>query len=137
MNLNHRDSNEKDREQIARWTAADEAHQGLIPAEFWLPAEDPEARKGTKCLAVEDENGVIFYLRLDNVMRVYVQFPPEGEIDRERIGLALKTSFGFIASGAKRIGYKEMIFDSVSKPLISFFKLLGFSDLLNTFKVNL
>lgn len=137
MNLNHRESNEQDREQLTKWIDADPAHKDLFATDFWLPSEDPEKKKGTKCLAVEDENGVAFYIRLDNVMRAYVQFPPGEERDTERIKDALKNSFLFVASGAKRLGYKEMIFDSVSKPLIRFFKRMGFSELIDTFKVNL
>jgi tRNA splicing endonuclease len=70
---------------------------------------------GVKCLAVEDEKGVVFHLRVENVMRVYAQFPPEQEIDHDRLHKALHESFLFVASGAKRMGYREMIFDSVSQ----------------------
>lgn len=139
MSLNHREVTEKDKEQLEKWVAADPDHSGLLTADFWIPPRDAEGNKipGTKCMSVEDENGVAFYLRLDNVMRVYVQFPPDAERDSERIKKALEGSFLTIAGNAHKLGYKEMIFNSVSKSLIRFFRKFGFNELKDTFQVEL
>lgn len=139
MSLNHREVTEQDKEQLEKWVAADPAHCGLLTADFWIPTRDADGNKtpGTKCFSVEDENGVAFYLRLDNVMRVYVQFPPDSERDSERIKKALEESFSTIAGNAHKLGYKEMIFNSVSKSLIRFFKKFGFKELQDTFQVEL
>lgn len=135
MNLTHRESNADDLKQLQKWTEADSTHKDLLPAEFWLPSIDAEGKKelGVKCLAVEGPSGVKFYLRMENVMRVYVQFPPEGEYDPEDMKQALETSFRFVASGAKKIGYKSMVFNSVSKSLIHFFSKFGFTEVKNTY----
>jgi hypothetical protein len=139
MKLNHRETNEHDKNHLQRWTFADPVHRDLISPDFWQPPLDDAGSKisGVKCVAVEDEKGVVFHLRFENVMRVYAQFPPEDEVDPERLRKALKESFVFIASGAKKIGYKEMIFDSVSQSLISFFKLFGFKELTDTYRTKL
>lgn len=137
MSLNHRESTEQDRETIKKWLAADPVHRDLVTADFWLPSSDAEEGKGTKCITVEDEKGVAFFLRCENIMRVYVQFPPDEERDPERIKNALQRSFMFVAAGAKKLGYKSMIFDSVSKPLIQFFNKFGFKEFQNIFKVDL
>ncbi|SRR5260370_28643810 len=137
MNLNHREATEQDRETIKKWLDADPVHRDLVTADFWLPSLNEDERKGTKCITVEDENGVAFFLRCENIMRVYVQFPPEEERDSERIKSALQRSFMFVAAGAKKLGYKSMIFDSVSKPLIRFFNKFGFKQFTDMYKVDL
>lgn len=134
--ISHREVSEQDREHLEKWIASDEAHRDKVTAEFWLQAPENE-KQGTKRLVVEDENGKLFHLRIDNVMRVYVQFPPNEEIDPERLKAALQWSFKTIAGNGKRLGYREMIFDSVSKPLIRFFKKFGFTKLDDTFGAQL
>lgn len=137
--IDHREASAADAEQIQKWIDADPAHAGIIKADFWLPAigEDGKALPGTKRLAVTDEKGVAFYIRVDNVMRVSIQFPPDSERDPERTKMALTGSFRVLAANGKRLGYSEMIFDSVSKSLIKFFSKFGFSEMKDTFKVDL
>lgn len=135
--INHREANEDDRKQLAEWIAVSpESHQ--VSTDFWINKEvDPTKKSNVKTLAIEDENGKVFHLRIENVMRVYVQFPPEGSIDPERMKAALTGSFKTIAGNGIRLGYKEMVFDSVSKPLIRFFRKFGFKKLDDTFGVRL
>lgn len=137
--INHREANEEDRKQLTEWIAAGpDSHK--VVTEFWINQRDENGvlkAPGVKTVAIEDESGKIFHLRIENVMRVYVQFPPDGEIDPERMKSALVGSFKTIAGNAIRLGYKEMVFDSVSKPLIRFFRKLGFKKLDDTFGVRL
>ena len=137
MNLNHRESSVTDLPKLQKWVDADLQHKNVLPPEFWIPSENTDERKGTKCLAIENDKGVMFFLRLENVMRVYVQFPPDGEYNPEEMKEALESSFRFIAPGAKKIGYKEMIFNSVSKSLIRFFRKFGFTELKDEYGVSL
>lgn len=137
MTLQYRESNEQDLEQIRSCVAEDSSKTNTTP-EFFLPARDENGKNipGIKCIAVEDKHGVVFYLRLEQVMRVHVAFVPKN--DYYRIREALKEAFIFIGSGAKKIGYHEMIFDSVSKLLVRFCqKFLGFSDQPNTLSTKL
>jgi hypothetical protein len=79
----------------------------------------------------------VFYLKLENVMRAYIQFPPSEERDVVTTQLALKSAFMTIASGAKHIGYNEMIFESESRGLIDLFGKFGFKEVTNNFLVRL
>jgi hypothetical protein len=137
--INHREANEEDRKELGEWIAsAPESHQ--ISTDFWINKRDENGvfkEPGVKTVAIEDEGGKIFHLRIENVMRVYIQFPPEGTVNPERMRAALTGSFKTIAGNGIRLGYKEMIFDSVSKPLIRFFRRFGFKKLDDTFGVRL
>jgi hypothetical protein len=134
--INHRDASEQDRKQLKEWIdASPDSHK--VSEDFWIDKDDADKEKGVKKVVVEDENGKMFHLRIENVMRVYIQFPPDAEIDPERMKAALEGSFKTIVGNGIRLGYKEMIFDSVSKPLIRFFRKFGFKKLDNTFGVRL
>ena len=82
--MKYNDSSEQDREQLAGWVASDPIHKDAIDPSFWLPSGDP----GVKCIKVEDNNGAVFYLRLENALRVYIQFPPEQEVSKMRVSSA-------------------------------------------------
>jgi hypothetical protein len=139
MQIEFREPNEVDRDQIAKWIEKDSCpqHRGVLP-DWWLPEKDEEGnpKEGAKCLAVMNGEGdVLFYLKLENVMRCYIQFPPEP--DRVETSVALKGAFLTIASGAKAHGYREMIFDSQSEGLIKLFSKFGFRPAENNFLVRL
>ena len=137
--INHRDAVEEDRKQLNEWIAASPStHQ--VSTDFWINKRDENGslkELGVKTLVIEDESGKVFHLRVENVMRVYVQFPPDTLIDPERTKDALMQSFKTIAGNGIRLGYKEMLFDSTAKPLIRFFKKFGFKKLDDTFGVRL
>lgn len=141
MQIEFREPDAVDRDQIAKWIAKDSCpqHHGVDP-DFWLPEVDAEGNRteGTKCLAVTDGKGqVMFYLKLENVMRCYIQFPPEEERSRETAAY-LKGAFLTIAPGAKAHGYREIIFDSKSEGLINLFqKKFGFRAAEDNFLVRL
>jgi len=127
---------EADKAELAEWVSKDEFHRHLT-ADHFLPHYDKDGKpeKGLVFLKVHDEAGTAFYLRLSNVMRVEVQFPPAPQ--PERTGHALKEAFAFTSIKAKGMGYHEMIFDSVSTPLIWFFRKLGFEPIKDHFRVRL
>lgn len=135
--MEYRTPDEKDIPQLEEWVSQDVFHRGHLTAKHWIPAKgaDGQPEKGVRHLAVSDESGVVFYLRLTNVMRVEVQFPPAG--DEIRVAGGLKEAFSFVSINAKKMGYKEMLFDSVSSHLISFFKKLGFEPVKDHYKVSL
>lgn len=127
---------EEDIPRLGRWVAADPFHRSTIKPEFWVPPVDEKGVRvpGIKCMRVEDDNGAVFYLRLENCLRAYVQFPPEAEIDKSRMGAALRRMFFFLGGGSKKAGYHEVIFDSKSDHLIALFKLFGFEDMKDTYR---
>jgi|SRR5580692_4085615 hypothetical protein len=137
MKFDYVDTTEVHLPEIQRWIAQDscEKHRG-VSGDFWLPEIDERLAK-SRCLAVTHEGKVVFYLKLENVMRAYIQFPPESERDPELTKLALRTAFGDIAGGAKHIGYNEMIFESESQGLVGLFGKLGFKPADNNFRVRL
>lgn len=137
MKFEYRDTDISDIPEIQRWISLDSCpkHNGVSP-EFWLP-ETNERTVRSKCLAVTNDGKVVFYLKLENVMRCLIQFPPDEERDVITTQLALKSAFSVVSSGAKRIGYNEMIFESESKGLIGLFEKLGFKEVKNNFLTRL
>jgi len=137
MKFEYRDTAEIDLPEIRRWIAADSSlkHKN-VPGEFWLP-ETNERTVRSKCLAVTNEGKVVFYLKLENVMRCLIQFPPDEERDLVTTQLALKAAFLMVSAGAKHIGYNEMIFESESKGLVGLFGKLGFGEAKNNFLTRL
>jgi len=135
--MNYTLPTEADLPQLTEWVSKDEHHKDILKPDHFLPKIDKEGKfeKGIIYLKVEDEAGVAFYLRLSNVMRVEVQFPPDA--DPERTKIALKEAFAFVSLKAKAMGYKEMLFNSVSTHLIWFFKRLGFNPVKDHYKVSL
>lgn len=130
---------EADLETLNRWVTLDPAHKDDTTGAFWLVPLDKDGKQlpGIICLKVEDDNGAVFYLKFENAVRVYAQFPPESEVNQLRVSKALRHAFFFLGSGLKRKGYYEMFFDSMSGSLIDFFKKLHFEEVKNFFKVRL
>jgi len=128
---------EADLPQLTEWVSKDEYHKDMLKPDHFLPKPDKEGKleKGIIYLKVEDEAGVVFYLRLSNVMRAEIQFSPNAEPERVRRGL--KEAFSAVSLKAKTMGYKEMLFDSVSQHLIVFFSRLGFKPVKDHYKVSL
>ncbi|MDE2106153.1 MAG: hypothetical protein KGL39_53515 [Patescibacteria group bacterium] len=135
--MNYRTPAVEDLPRLTEWVSQDPFHREHLTAKHWVPVLDSkgESEKGVRHLAVCDEEGVIFYLRMTNVMRVEVQFPPAG--DEKRVAKGLREAFSLVSMKAKEMGYREMLFDSISKPLVAFFSKLGFKYLENHYKVGL
>jgi hypothetical protein len=137
--MKYLDSSVQDMPQLEKWVAKDPIHNGTIDPSFWIRPLDENGipENGIKCLRIEDDNGAVFYMRLENALRVYIQFPPEEEVSKSRVASALRRMFWFVGGGSKKAGYQEAIFDSTSPHLVSFLKVLGFKILENTYKVKL
>lgn len=117
--LTRREVSTADRDQIAEWISQDSDHKDRGDANFWLP----ENEKDDQCFAMEDEHGTIFYVRLEKVLRLHVQFAPK---ERQRTAAAIDEFTKQIATAAKATGYAQLIFDSVFAPLIRFLHKRGF-----------
>lgn len=137
--MKYPDSSAQDMPQLEKWVAADMVHNGTIEPSFWVRPldENGQPENGIKCFKVEDDNGAVFYVRLENTLRVYIQFPPEEEVSKSRVASALRRMFWFVGGGSKKAGYQEAFFDSTSPQLVTFFKALGFKVLENTYRVKL
>ncbi len=139
MNVTIREANESDLPRLSKWIAEDSCpqHHGVDPRWWITNSFSEEKPMGTRSLAVETPGGVVFYLKLENVMRCYIQFPPDVERDKEVTALALKRAFLEISAGAKHLGYHEMIFDSQSQGLVNLFTKFGFKEAQDNFLVRL
>jgi hypothetical protein len=118
--IKSRKTSPQDAAQISEWIAADENHKGIEKAEFWIPSGEKDK---TFKYAVEDEQGPIFYVVGENVLRLSIQFAPN---QKRRMVKAIHEFTKVMAEGARRMGYKELIFESVFFPLIRFLHKRGF-----------
>lgn len=104
--------------QITEWVKSDPEHDGRVSPDFWL---NPPA--DVQVWAVEDEQGVLFYVRAENILRLHIQFPPERSKRLVR-GISEFSAQMKVIAGAR--SYKQLIFDSISKTLIRFLEKRGF-----------
>ena len=111
-----------DAERIKAWIEADPNHAGVTGAGFFLPSESDSQTK-TFLYAVEDEHGPIFYVKGENCLRLHIQFAPN---EKRRTARAISEFASVMAQGAKKLGYAELIFESVFHPLIRFLRKRGF-----------
>lgn len=126
-NLKLRAVRESDRPLIAKWMAADEYHK-LTPPDLFFD-------ENTETMVFEDENGPILFVNLSRALRAFVQFAPGQE---ERTRVALPEAFAFVKGEARKTFFRELIFESVSMPLIAFCKKrLGFRASPNEYKTYL
>jgi len=140
MNIDFREPNEFDLPQIARWIAKDSCPQhNDVDPRFWIPEVDDagERKVGTKTIAVTCDGEPVFFIKLENIMRCYIQFAPEDERDKSATSIGLKKAFLTIAAGAKSLGYREMIYESKSESLIDFFSKFKFEEVKNNFSVRI
>jgi hypothetical protein len=122
--LKFRKHNENDQFLVEKWVAQDSEHSRTSDVLFWSPPKDPaKAHKGTDYLVVEDDVGVIGYLVLENCLRIHCQFPPAFETDRIRAAIS---EFIPTIKNQAQSQYKQLIFESVSMPLIWFLRKFGF-----------
>jgi hypothetical protein len=109
--------NEDDKTLLAEWIAAEPDHSNTTPEFYYTP--------GTKTVLYSDKNGPVCVVRYSSALRLDMDFAPG--IDKGRIKEAMKSQLPEIAEQARSQGFKEIVFDSVAKPLIRFCQLLGFS----------
>jgi hypothetical protein len=118
-----------DLKQLSQWIDADQTHRGIfVPHDFMSGrlAADPRS----SCYALEDEQGVIFYIRLSRAARVRIQFgPQEGRAQQKRVTRGLINGMAFLESTLGRAGCEEWIFDTESPQLKNLAeRLLGFAE---------
>lgn len=106
-------ADERDRQQLTDWMMfdVDPSHHKLSPDLFLEP--------NTESRMYGDENGDLFAVRFSRVLRMDIQFNP-GE--SERVRKALQQHFPGLIENARKCGFRQLIFDSVHKPLIAFCK---------------
>jgi len=112
----NRNLTEEDKTLLADWIAKEPDHKHT-PEFYFEP--------GSKTIMYQDEQGPVFAVKYSSALRVDVEFNPEAE--KDRIREALKIVVPDVAAQAKDQKFKEIVFTSVSKPLIAFCRLLGFS----------
>lgn len=120
--IKSRKTSNQDASLIKAWITADCNHQGVTEASFFLPPETLSDAK-TFQYAIEDEQGPIFFVRGENCLRLHIQFAPN---QKRRTARAISEFASTIAKGAKKLGYSELIFESVFRPLIRFLHKRGF-----------
>ena len=113
--------------QLEEWINADETHKGIfVPADFLSGplGNDPRAT----CYALEDEQGVVFYLRLARAARVRIQFAPSAG-QKARVIRGLFHGMAFLESQLQHVGCEEWIFDTDSPNLKRLAeRVLGFTE---------
>ena len=124
--LKYRPLNELDKFLLEKWIAQDPEHHD-DPVEFWTASDDGKVQ----CFAVEDDHGAIFYVRAENVLRLHIQFAPPNEKGRTARTIV---KFAENIAHISKDKYKQLIFESVSKPLTSFLEKLGFKASPNEWK---
>lgn len=141
MNIALRKTDKSDLPRLSEWIAKDSCpqHRGVEPT-WWMTTEEEEKKSlASRCFVVEDfiTTKPLFYLKIEHVMRCFIQFPPDDERDPEVTKAALEKAFKMISSGGRTLGYTEMIFDSKSRGLINLFTSFGFTEAKDNFLVRL
>ena len=111
MNLKYRPLNGQDKDTLTEWIARDPDHKGRCNAEFWT-SPPPQAES----FVVEDEQGKIFYVRTEKLLRIHIQFDPT---ENERTKAALEQFCSDIKKTAKP-SYKQVVIETVFRPLALF-----------------
>jgi hypothetical protein len=117
--LKSRSVTEQDRTKLEEWILADPDHSRKSKPDFWLPAEKPD---GTARLVMEDALGPALFVRGEKVLRLHIQFPPE----KWRNAKSLVQFIPLIEADARKHGFTEIIWESVSEPLIKFTEQFGY-----------
>jgi len=113
---------EEDLPLLAKFTVEDPWHR-----------DAPTLENMSGACTVEDDQGVVFFVFLEQVARVHVQFGG----DRDRIRETLGNAFREISQTCKEEGYTEMIYQSESPLLIKFLQKYGFQPMKDEYSVRL
>jgi hypothetical protein len=116
--IKYRNTAVSDLPQIKNWIDQDPDHKERCTPEYWLPGEEK-----IRQFVIQDEIGDVFYCRAENVLRLHIQFAPNQKL---RTARAIAEFTPMIAAGAKHLKYKQLIFESIFEPLISFLEKRGF-----------
>jgi len=129
--MKFREVGEADREMLEAWIAADPEHRMTMFAETFLgqlPDGSPDPRP--TCLALEDEKGVVFFVRISRAARVTIQFATDDSRGgRLRNATALTEGMALLESILERAGVEEWIFNTRSARLKELAKSrMGFEE---------
>lgn len=124
---------EQDYPLLEAWINEDPHHRISMNPEFFLGQRlaagnwVPDPRPG--CYAIEDERGVVMFIRLSRAARVHIQFMPmTGMLPRTRTAAALLNGMRFLQVGLARAGAEEWIFSTEDPTLASLARMrLGFT----------
>jgi hypothetical protein len=108
---------EEDKNLLAEWIAKEPSHEH--GPDFYFES-------GTKSAIYEDEEGPVVVVRYSTALVLDMDFNPDA--GKERIKKIMREGFPEVAAGAAKQGFKHLIFDSLSKPLISFCRAFGFKE---------
>jgi hypothetical protein len=103
-------------------------HPDTAIIDDWIAKDPDHSAKGMThrfflfglSFAIEDERGPTMYVRLNpehDAARIHIQFDND---EKRRTALALVREFQLVSDLIKKAGYKRLIFDSVSEPLVRF-----------------
>jgi hypothetical protein len=119
-NIAYRSLDEADRARVIEWLKNDPEHQTANYSLFTEPAP------GRSQFAVDEDGTPVFYVCVENIARVHIQFNPKSGSTLKNVK-ALLTGFRWLIGNLKQQGYHELIFDSRFEPLIRFCqKAMGF-----------
>ena len=118
-----------DVEILDGWIKADEVHRGIFSPLYFIQGPMGEDDRAS-CYAIEDEKGVVFYIRLSRATRVRMQFPPDGDhAQKGRIIRGLFKGMAFLENHLAHAGSEEWIFDTQSPNLKNLAeRMLGFTE---------
>lgn len=115
-----------DLERLEDWVAADDAHRGIFTPQHFMSVPHADDPRGT-CYALEDAQGVVFYIRISRSARVQIQFPPDEDKARRIRGLF--HGMAFLENQLSHVGCEEWIFDTDSPRLKRLAeRVLGFTE---------
>jgi hypothetical protein len=107
---------------LESWHKDDPEHQKADVEFFIKPAP------GVEHLTVEKDGETMFFVTIENVARVHIQFNPTA--GKLKVLKTLMIGFTWLQAALKERSYREMIFDSRFAPLIKFCQsALGFIKL--------
>jgi hypothetical protein len=122
-----------DQPLLEAWIDEDQYHRVTMSPQFFLGERladgiwVPDPRPG--CYAIEDEKGIVMFVRLSRAARVHIQFMPmTGMLPRTRTAAALLHGMRFLQVGLARAGAEEWIFSTENPALQALAKMrLGFT----------
>lgn len=124
--MNTRPTTPSDLETIAKWIECEPDHKDRINPEFF--------QSQGECFAVLEGENPVMFVRLDRICRVHIEFIPN---DRQKVAKYLDEFTTQIKANAKFNGFTQIIFESLSAPLIRFLAKRGFRKSPNEVVVDL
>lgn len=103
---------------IQAWINNDRFHKDVMRPEFFLGLRQEDGEwvhdPRPNCFALEDENGVLMFIRLSRAARVHIQFMPvlRSFEARARTAAALVSGMAFLEVGLAQAGAEQWIFDT-------------------------